>query len=142
MRTLFVLITVSISILFSACSDHIVESTPSIDQILTNGNSITASFSDIQSKVFNKSCALSGCHVTGVQSPDLSGNAYNVIVGKASTKGLNYIEPGDPNQSYIYLKLIGASNISGSQMPKNGPPLQQSVIDSIAVWISNGALNN
>ena len=142
MRTLFVLITISITILFSACSEHIVESTPSVDQILINSSSVTASFTDIQNKVFNKSCALSGCHVAGVQSPNLSGNAYNVIVSKASTKGLNYIEPGNPNQSYIYLKLIGANNISGSQMPKNAPPLKQSVIDTIAVWISNGALNN
>ncbi len=142
MRKLFFIITISMSVFYSSCSEHIVESTPSIDQILTNNNSVSPTFTDIQSKVFNKSCALSGCHIAGVQSPDLSVNAYNVIVSKSSTNGLNYIEPGDPNLSYMYLKLIGAGNISGSQMPKNGPPLSQSVLDSIKAWITNGALNN
>lgn len=130
-----------ILILLSSCSDHIIDSTPSIDQVL-NTDLISSKFSDIQSKVFNKSCALSGCHVTGVQAPNLSGNAYNVIVSKPSTQTLNYIEPGKPNQSYMYLKLINANGISGFRMPQNAPQLQQAVIDSISAWILNGALNN
>ncbi|MCH8171128.1 MAG: hypothetical protein IIB07_08390 [Bacteroidetes bacterium] len=141
MKVILCFITISILLLFSACSEHIVESTPSIDKNL-NSIIILSKFSEIQSKIFNKSCALSGCHVTGVQSPNLSGNAYNVIVSKASTQGFNYIEPGNPSQSYLYLKLIGANNISGSRMPRNAPPLGQSVIDSISAWIMNGALNN
>ena len=141
MKVILRFITISFFILFSSCSEHIVESTPSINQNL-NAEIVLAKFSGIQGKVFNKSCALSGCHVTGVQSPDYSGNAYNVIVSKASTQGLNYIEPGDPIRSYLYLKLTNASNISGTQMPQNAPPLEQSIIDSISTWISNGALNN
>jgi len=115
-----------------------VDYTPSVD-LLVNPNIVTAKFSDIQSKVFNKSCALSGFHVTGVQSPDLFGNSYTVLVSKASTQGLNYIEPGNPSQSYLYQKLL---NSNDSRMPLNAPQLNQSVIDSISAWISNGAINN
>ncbi len=142
MNKLLLKVALLITVFFYSCADHIVESTPSIDQILINNNTISATFSDIQNNVFNKSCALSGCHVTGIQFPNLSGNAYNVIVGKASSNGLNYIEPGNSSQSYIYLKLIGSNNINGARMPQNAPMLPQSIIDSIAVWINNGALNN
>ncbi|PJA99409.1 MAG: hypothetical protein CO128_03710 [Ignavibacteriales bacterium CG_4_9_14_3_um_filter_30_11] len=136
------LVAMFITVLFYSCKEHIVESTTSIDQILTSNDAINATFSDIQSKVFNKSCALSGCHITGIQFPNLSGNAYNVIVGKVSSNNLNYIEPGNSSQSYLYLKLIGSNNINGSRMPKNAPALPQPIIDSITVWINNGAINN
>lgn len=131
-----------LSLLFNSCSDNIVESTPSIDQLINNPDIITATFSDIQTKVFNKSCALSGCHVTGVQFPDLSGNSYNTIVNKPSSNNKNYIQPGSPSLSYIYLKLTNSNEISGTRMPQNSPPLSNEILDSISVWISNGALNN
>jgi len=138
MKILYIIYLLLILTLFSSCSEHIVDYTPSVD-LLVNSNIVKAKFSDIQSKVFNKSCALSGCHVTGVQAPNLSGNSYTVLVSKASTQGLNYIEPGSPNQSYLYKKLL---NSNDSRMPLNAPQLNQSIIDSISAWILNGALNN
>jgi hypothetical protein len=102
-----------------------------------------AKFSSIQINVFNRSCAIGGCH-NGSQSPNLSGGvSYNNIVNRPSTQrtNLNYIEPGDPNSSYLYLKLIG-SNITGDVMPRGQGRLSRAVTDSIKVWIENGALNN
>ncbi len=133
-----ILFTLIISGLFlNACKENIVESTASIDDIV-----VFAKFSDIQNKVFNKSCALSGCHVEGNQNPNLSGNAFNRIVNQSSSQGLKYIEPGNPERSYLYMKITGASGISGVRMPRGSAPLAQSVIDSIRVWITNGAMNN
>lgn len=126
--------------LLSACAENIVESTTSIDEKL-NQEPLSTTFAEIQSNVFNKSCALSGCHVSGVVSPDLSDNAYTRIVHKPSSGGLNYIEPNNPEQSYLLKKIIG-QGISGSRMPLSSAPLSQSVIDSITIWINDGAKNN
>lgn len=142
MKKLICIIVSSFTLIFYSCSGDIVESTPSVDELINNTEQVSATFSDIQNKVFNKSCALSGCHVTGVQFPDLSGNAYNTIVNKPSSNVKDYIEPGLPTQSYMYLKLTGGSGIIGDRMPKNSPPLSKPVLDSISVWITNGALNN
>lgn len=126
--------------LFSSCADSIVESTPTIDET-DNQNPISTTFTSIQTNVLNKSCALSGCHVSGIVAPDLSGNSYNRIVSKVGSTGLNYIEPNNPDNSYLLRKIIG-QNISGSRMPRGASPLSQSVVDSISSWINDGAKNN
>ncbi len=140
-KLIFVTLIILIQFIISACADSITESTPSVDQN-PNSGSIKATFSDIQNKIFNKSCALSGCHVTGVQSPNLSGDAYNTIVNKPSTQGINYIQPGDPAKSYLFMKITGAPGISGVRMPRNASPLPQSSIDSVKAWIERGAIKN
>jgi hypothetical protein len=52
---------------------------------------------------------------------------------------LDRVKPGDPNNSYIILKLQGSAGIVGQQMPYGGPYLPQSTIDVIKQWITNGA---
>ncbi|MBL1214346.1 MAG: hypothetical protein HND52_13390 [Ignavibacteriae bacterium] len=130
-----------ISILINSCAEHIVESTPSIID-KQNQDKVLAKFSSIQDRVLNLSCAVSGCH-NGTTFPNLSeGGAYANIVGVTGSSGQNLIEPGDANNSYLYLKIVGASGIFGDQMPKGQDPLPGEVIDSIKMWIDNGALNN
>jgi len=125
----------------TVCSESITEFTPSIDE--DNGSqSISSTFSDIQLKIFNQSCALSGCHVNGSVNPDLENNAYNNLVNKISTTGMAYIKSGDPNNSYLLQKVLGSSIISGERMPRNSSALLQEEIDAITKWISEGALNN
>ncbi len=100
-----------------------------------------AEFAAIQANVFDNSCAVSGCH-NGTTSPNLSsGQAYNNIVNITSSRGIPYVDPGDPNNSYLYRKIIG-SNISGSRMPLGEGALSSSIADSIEAWIDRGALNN
>jgi len=104
-------------------------------------STVKATFSSIQQNVFSKSCAFSSCHAGSV-SPTLSaGNAYGNIVNRISSVGKAYIKPSDLDNSYLLLKLKG-QNISGARMPRNANPLTQSVIDSISLWIQNGAQNN
>lgn len=106
-------------------------------------NSVKASFSDMQAKVFTPSCALSGCHVTNFYAPNLNPASHEDLTTKELFNGLKYIEPGDPDKSYLYQKIIGSgSHFTGEVMPKGAPQLSQAVKDSIRAWILNGAPNN
>ena len=135
-----IIITVLTIILFPACVDSIVTNVPSIDE---KGSSvkIKATFSDIQKNIFNKTCAVSGCHAGSV-NPDLSDNSYNNIVNKQSSSGNPYIKPFDPANSYLLQKVLDSTKINGSRMPLNNPPLSNEEINTIITWIKNGAKNN
>ena len=134
-----VLIFFSIGLTF--CSDSIVESTPSIDEKV-EPKIESATFTSIQTEILNKSCAFSGCHVSGSVNPNLSGNSYSILVNKKSSTGMDYIKPNDPNNSYLLQKILGSSGINGSSMPLNSSPLSQEKINVITEWINDGAKNN
>ena len=104
-----------------------------------------ATFSSIQSNIFTPTCALSGCHDGGnfANSPNLSaGSAYDSLVGVASSQGTAYITAGDPDNSYLYRKITGASGIEGLRMPRVGDPLSDELIAAVRAWIEAGAPNN
>lgn len=116
-----------------SCADHITESRKA-------GPSDKKTPANVQA-IFDQSCALSGCH-RDYQRPFLTaGVSYDNIVGVPSTQspGLNFIEPGDPSRSYLYLKITGASGIIGTRMPQASAPLPAEQVDTIRVWIENGA---
>lgn len=58
-----------------------------------------------------------------------------------SSTGLTYFEPGDPSQSYAFLKITGdqgsVAGGAGARMPTNGF-LAQPEIDLIEAWILDG----
>jgi len=131
-------ILIIISFLAISCSDGIVSECESdLSNIVINSN-----FTSIQKNIFNKNCATSGCH-TGTFAAaglDLSeGNAYKNIVGVKSTSNLMYIEPGNSSNSYLF-KRVSSQNIS-EVMPPTGR-LNQKYIDTLKLWIENGAPNN
>ena len=92
----------------------------------------TVTFSQDIQPIFTKSCALSGCHSTGGQTPNLtSGAAYNsLIIG-------NYINKTSPEGSFIYLKMTGKK---GTVMPVGGMNKDYNAL--ILAWIKQGANNN
>ncbi len=51
---------------------------------------------------------------------------------------MNYVEPGDPEGSYLYRALIGDDV---AQMPP-GNPLPEELIETIYKWIEQGAKEN
>ncbi|NOX36764.1 MAG: hypothetical protein GXO78_04425 [Calditrichaeota bacterium] len=108
---------------------------------------VTARFSDIEQKVFARSCALSNCH-TGdfpAQGLDLTpGQAYQNLVNVPSFEVPSWmlVEPNRSDRSYLITKLAGGDSLKGGLMPLNGAPLRQEVIDSIRAWIDRGALDN
>ena len=102
-------------------------------------------FSEIQASVFTPDCATSGCHAGGNPSAGLNleeANSYAMLVGIQSGQdaGLQRVEAGDPNNSYLVQKLEGTAS-SGQQMPP-GAALPQSEIDVIRQWITDGALDD
>lgn len=125
-------------LLLSSCSDGIVSE---CETIPTDIN-MRSNFSSIQTELFDKNCATSGCHV-GEFAPaslDLSrGNAYKNIVGVKSSGELMYINQGNSSESYLYQRI--SSNDVSNVMPPTGR-LNQAFIDSLKLWIDNGALNN
>ena len=103
--------------------------------------------SSLQSSIFDDSCALSGCHV-GPSAPsglDLSeGESWANLVNIPSVgvPGLLRVEVGNPDSSYIILKLLGSPEIVGPQMPIGAEPLPESQIAAIGEWIEAGAGDN
>ena len=103
---------------------------------------LTADFQSIQDNVFTPIC--SPCH-SGASAPEGlqldAAHSYNLLVGVPSQEvpTLDRVKPGDPNNSYIIIKLTNGPGIVGQQMPRGEPPLPQSTIDVIEQWITNGA---
>lgn len=98
----------------------------------------------IQENIFDRSCAVSGCH-TGSNPPmdlDLSnGEAESHLVGVDSREvpSLKRVAPGDPDDSYLVRKIEGGPGIVGVRMPLGRPPLPSEEITVIREWIANGA---
>jgi hypothetical protein len=106
-------------------------------------------FSQIQAQIFTPTCAKAGCHAgsTGGQEGLIldAGVSYSLLVNHAASGNstLDRVEPGDPERSYLILKLRGDPSISGVRMPFDGPPyLSPQQIDGIAAWIRAGAPND
>jgi len=103
---------------------------------------LTADFQSIQDNIFTPICTK--CH-QGAGAPEGlmldQSHSYALLVGVASTEQPNVerVDPGNPDSSYLIQKLEDAPTISGAQMPFGGPYLQQSTIDVIRQWITNGA---
>jgi len=103
---------------------------------------LTADFQSIQDNVFTPIC--SPCH-SGASAPEGlmldAAHSYNLLVGVPSNEvpTLNRVKAGDPDNSYIVIKIQNSAGIIGQQMPLNEKPLPQATIDVIRQWITNGA---
>lgn len=101
----------------------------------------------LQADIFTPIC--STCHtgigasLPGVQNLT-AGNTYASIVDVTSIENpaLKRVNPFDPDNSYLVLKIQGSPGISGVQMPASGGPLTQAQIDEVRAWVAAGALNN
>jgi hypothetical protein len=110
-------------------------------------NAIT--FARIQKRIFEKSCAFSGCH--GVDGPRaalvlVGPEAYDNLVDRlASTAaaqfaGKKLVVPGAPTTSFLMDKLIGRLGPGeGEPMPQGRAPLGATQIEAIRKWILAGA---
>ena len=95
---------------------------------------------DVQSQVFNGSCAASGCH-NGSTFPDLrAGTAFSATVNVASNQsGLLLVAPFDADNSYLIRKVEGTG--AGSPMPIGGS-LTAAQVQLLRDWINEGALED
>ncbi|MBE0571215.1 MAG: hypothetical protein IH618_06690 [Ignavibacteriaceae bacterium] len=126
------------TILLLGCSEEsTTEPTPTTSAPLSK-------LSDIQSKVFNTSCALSGCHGGTNNQANLlltDGNSFANLVNVQSFlfPQFSRVQPNNSANSLLIKMLKGEVS---PRMPLNRDPLSAATIDSIAKWIDNGALNN
>jgi hypothetical protein len=104
----------------------------------------------IQRQIFDKSCAVSGCHDSQTHQHDLvlEGSAsYTEIVGAtpftpaAAALGWKYVDPGSTATSYLYHKLTGdlPDSALGARMPFAQGALDAYLIDIVRLWIEAGA---
>lgn len=107
---------------------------------------VVAEFSSIQANVLTPTCATAGCH-TGAGAPqglrldEANSFALLVDVDSAEVSALKRVEPGNPDDSYLIQKLEGTAAV-GERMPLGRAPLEQTVIDAIRQWISDGAIDD
>ncbi|HSG66083.1 MAG TPA: Ig-like domain-containing protein, partial [Gammaproteobacteria bacterium] len=106
---------------------------------------IQPTLQSIQTHVFTPVC--SACHtgvgaaLPGVMDLTSVNASYANLVDVASLQvsALDRVEPGDPDNSYLIRKLEGGPGISGDRMPRFGPYLDQTTVDAIRQWITDGA---
>ena len=139
-----ILITLSIfTIIYLAagCTEETITQPPPEEE---NGTIPKPLFSDIQVKVFTPRWDIPGCHGTTDIQADLllrEGEAYQNLVGVTSFlfPSMTRVIPDSSSKSLLIKILKGEVS---PRMPRDGPFLEDAIIDSIAKWIDNGALNN
>lgn len=139
-KILNIILLIYVLFVFNGCADQIVseceECNPLPDEVKLN------TFSGIQIKLFNTSCALSGCHGENATQANLmlvEGVSYSNLVEQQSFLYPQFlrVKAGDSENSLLIKMLRGETGI----MPPTGK-LDDSIIDSVAMWIDDGALNN
>lgn len=95
---------------------------------------------DVYDLVLVRRCAPH--HVDGARLPYLGrdGLAARLQSPSIQQPELDWIEPGHPDESYLYLKVIGGhrgAGGTGSQMPI-GPALDEDEVALIRLWIEEG----
>ena len=126
-------------LLWAGCGGE--DSTVGPDESAVEGTRTEATLAEV-SEVFAVSCAFSGCHGGEELAAGLSleGDFAGRIVGVASEQrsGFLLVDPGNPNKSYLLMKVRGDDEIISRQMPP-GNPLPAEQVEIIRAWIASGA---
>jgi hypothetical protein len=83
--------------------------------------------------IFDESCTL--CH--DASDDKLNLEDVGALIGRPSSTGVPLIDPGNPNGSYIYLKMVAAENIEGDSMPLGDDPLPVEQQTIVRDWIAS-----
>jgi hypothetical protein len=108
----------------------------------------TVSLAQIQDTIFTPVCATMFCHSSATRSGNLvleEGQSFGALVNvlsdnpAARNAGLLRVRPGDPDTSFLVIKLEGPTPAQGSRMPLLLPPLDAEELELIRRWIAQGA---
>lgn len=101
------------------------------------------------SNIFETNCGGMTCH--GGDDPaegfdvESEGAYERLLEASVQNPEMNLIEPGSPEESYLWLKLIGDDSITGSPMPDSvggSRSLTEAALGDIETWIINGAVQD
>jgi len=140
-RLFALLVLLSLLTVLAACSDMGDSPTDPGDPGPPDPPDPTVSFADQIQPIFNNNCI--GCHGDGGNAGlDLrAGSSHGNLVNVPSTESaLSRVEPEDPDNSWLYLKVTAQQNV-GTEMPP-GSGLDTTSAALIRTWIEEGALDN
>jgi len=109
---------------------------------------VASLFAQIQGTIFNPTCTDVFCHDESGFSGSLSlveGRSYDALVNvepdnlSARLEGLLRVDPGNPDNSFLLIKLMNPSLEQGGRMPLTGDPLSAEQIQLVRDWIEAGA---
>jgi hypothetical protein len=98
----------------------------------------------VQAAVFSPSCAVQFCHSGDFPAAGLNleedrsfGELVGVVPTTPAAAGLLLVEPGNPEDSFLYIKIVGPRfPAEGSRMPLLGEPLGEEQIQLVRDWIA------
>jgi hypothetical protein len=93
-------------------------------------------------EIFSRSCATGGCHSGTYPKMKLSLEADDIPESVVDMPSIQYpelmrVDPGEPEDSYLLIKIAGGEEMEGKLMPINLPPLKDEEIDAITMWINS-----
>ncbi|RMD94596.1 MAG: hypothetical protein D6814_14315 [Calditrichaeota bacterium] len=116
------------------------------EQSLAPGENVSLqpTFTSIQKNILTPSCVNRGCHPPVGPMSLQEGVAYNNLVNQPSAYGIPRVDPGNAENSALYLKVLGDVRVGGVQarMPLGAGSLTTDEINAIRDWINDGAKNN
>lgn len=124
-----------------------VESPPVIVEVVAHAPA-AATFTQVLA-ITEAKCAVSGCHVDGVEPGDLRFDRDREDIweelledGAEEVEGLARVEEGVPEDSWLVRKLVERAPEAGVQMPIGGAPMPATEVQTIVRWILAGARND
>ncbi len=118
------------------------------DESTGPADEVAPTFASITTNIFEKNCTTSSCHgelgQRGgliLEGPDVYNNLVWITPSNlaASSKGLKLVMPGNPDSSFLLIKLTGPGIDEGDRMPQGNSQISAQAIEAIRTWISNGA---
>ncbi len=116
------------------------------------GCETNVTFSSLQREVLTPRCATAGCHDNGAQPAGqlslVAGRSHTELVGRparnvgAVDEGLLLVKPGEPDQSFLVLKVREHVPVRyGIPMPQTNR-LSSDEVAHIEAWVAAGAPND
>lgn len=124
-----------------------VESAPIVVEVVAH-DPAPATFSQVL-EITEAKCAVSGCHVDGVEPGDLRfdrdrADIWEALLedGAEQVEGLARVLANVPEDSWLVRKIVERAPAVGAQMPIGGAPMPAAEVRTIVRWILAGALND
>lgn len=141
-----------------------------VDYGAVDASGSLVSFESDVAPVLQANCAIATCHRRGSNAgglglgptpfeespltPPSLDEIHATLLGAATgTPDIPYVTAGDPQRSFLMLKIDGCQDSfgldcsvlggdCGNQMPRNSPPLEPEESEPIRIWIAQGASRN